>query len=52
MKKETALEKLQEIAMNRRDKEFAHMAADQVLLDYIGDVDITDAFEKIDKWYS
>lgn len=34
------------------DYEFQHMNADQLLLDYINDENVTEAFNKIKKWYS
>ncbi len=34
------------------DQEEAHIWADQVLLEYIGDEEITAYFNDIDKWYA
>lgn len=34
------------------DKEIEHALADQLLLDFIDDDEITDAFESVDKWYA
>ena len=34
------------------DQEIAHTEADDLLLTYIDDPEITDAFKKIKKWYS
>lgn len=34
------------------DCESNHIDADNLLLEYINDKDITDAFEQIKKWYS
>lgn len=34
------------------DVESAHIIADNLLLKYINDNDITQGFEKIEKWYS
>lgn len=42
------LKKLQE----EEDTEVAHGAADQALLDYINDPEITAAYDAIDKWFA
>ena len=42
------LKKLQECI----DKERAHSDADKFLLEYVGDEKVTEAFEKIEKWYA
>lgn len=34
------------------DREQNHMKADTLLLSYIDDPEITEAFEEMDKWYS
>lgn len=34
------------------DKEIDHMNADDLLLKYIDDDNVTDVFEAIDKWYA
>lgn len=34
------------------DLEEVHIQADNLLLEYINDPEVTEAFEKIDKWYS
>lgn len=34
------------------DPEADHVKADRLLLEYIGDEEITAAFEKIEKWYA
>jgi hypothetical protein len=36
----------------RGDPEVAHSEADDALLEYINDVDITEAFGAIEKWYA
>jgi hypothetical protein len=41
-----------EILQKDSDLERAHIMADQLLLLYIADSEITDAFEKIEKWYA
>ena len=37
---------------NNSDKEAAHQYADIALLEFINDKKITEAFNKIDKWYA
>ena len=49
VRKEEIIKKLQEL---RGDEEEQHIKADQLLLEYINDVDISRAFEEIKKWYS
>lgn len=34
------------------DPECVHGIADDLLLDFIGDDEVTEAFEAIDKWYA
>lgn len=34
------------------DYEAAHANADQYLIDYIGDVEIANAYAKVGKWYA
>lgn len=34
------------------DMEYAHTEADAALLNYIGDTEVTEAFDAIDKWYA
>jgi hypothetical protein len=34
------------------DKEASHMQADQLLLEFIDNEDVSKAFENIDKWYA
>lgn len=46
------LEQLKSIHAQSRDPEGDHVNADQLLLDYINDPEITQAFELIDKWYA
>lgn len=52
MTKEELLEALKEIYKNEGDKEMAHVRADNSLLEYINDEDITNAYEEIEKWYA
>jgi hypothetical protein len=49
-RRELLLKRLHEAA--RSDPEEGHIAADEALLDYIGDPEITQAFESIGKWYA
>ncbi len=57
------LEKLEKLNINSQiyevkpfmiegDPERWHEEADKLLLEYIGDSEITDLFEKIEKWYA
>jgi hypothetical protein len=34
------------------DPEHAHAEADALLLSYIGDADVTEAFDAVEKWYA
>jgi hypothetical protein len=56
MTKKELTEKLGEIAKRQADNgvfdQDDHLDADGLLLDFINDKDITDAFEDIEKWYS
>ncbi len=45
------VEKQREIAKSG-DHEIAHCNADQALLNYIGDKEVSEAFNEIDKWYA
>ena len=49
--KEELLEKLRELS-NRGDTEDSHSEADFLLLDYINDEEIREAFVKIERWYA
>ena len=42
--------KLQELSIG--DAEVVHSEADDLLLKYIGEEDITEAFNKIKRWYA
>jgi len=37
---------------NCYDAEKGHLKADQLLLEYINDPEVTEVFEGLDKWYS
>ena len=43
---------LQHLAEHSGDPEADHSAADALLLAYIGDPAVTEAFESIEKWYA
>lgn len=51
MDKITLLEKLKEL-QDDKDAEQSHMNADDLLIEYINDSEITKEYEKIGKWYS
>jgi hypothetical protein len=51
MTKEELIEKLKAEAANR-DKEVAHINADELLLEYINDSEIKEAYDAISKWYA
>jgi hypothetical protein len=51
-KKEELIKKLNELAEDNRDIEDNHIKADILLLDYINDKDISDAYNKIEMWYA
>jgi len=51
MNKENLLKILHELG-EWTDREKAHIRADDWLLQYIGDEDIAEAFDNIEKWYS
>lgn len=51
MSKEELIVALKECAENS-DTEIAHEVADKLLIIYINDQDIKEAFESIKKWYS
>ncbi len=57
MTREELLAKLREMREGQgpgqyRDVEADHFVADGLLLEYIGDEEVTDAFDSIEKWYS
>ena len=51
MTKEKLIEELKQ-QLNNGDQEDAHIAADNLLLQYINDKEIEDAYNMIDKWYA
>ncbi len=48
MTKDELLEQLKDL----EGGEFDHMVADQLLIDYINDPKITEAYEAIERWYA
>lgn len=48
--KEKLLQELKEL--ENADSEFAHGEADRLLVRYIGDPDIKEAYEKVPRWYA
>ena len=51
MTKDELLAKMHELQTND-DTEIAHSEADDALLEYINDIDITAAYACVDKWYA
>ena len=51
MKKEELVDALHELSTDD-DTEDAHIKADELLLKYINDDEINEAFHSIDKWYA
>ena len=51
MSKEELLQVLKDCAASY-DQEGAHIEADEALIRYINDPEITEAFNAIDKWYA
>lgn len=51
MNKEELIKKLKEL-QNSGDTEIAHVKADDLLIEYINDSDIADAYNALDKWYA
>lgn len=52
MTKQELIEKLRNIQKNNFDLESNHGDADDLLLEYIDDKEVTKAFNDIDKWYA
>ncbi len=53
MTKKELISKLLEIAeRNGSDYEVVHSEADDALLEYINDTEVTKTFEELGKWYS
>lgn len=52
MTRDELLAGLKTISDEIHDPEVAHIAADKLLLKFIDDKEITEAYKKIDKWYA
>ena len=52
MSVEELVESLRDITYEKYDQETGHRRADELLLQYIGDDRVTDAFDAVGKWYS
>jgi predicted transposase YdaD len=52
MTKKELIEKLREIQKDTDDIEKNHKEADDLLLEYIGDMEVSVAFSDVDKWYA
>jgi hypothetical protein len=52
MTKEDLISELDNIAVNGDDTEIDHFNADELLLQYINDEDVSAAYGYIPKWYS
>jgi hypothetical protein len=50
MDKSDLIEKLRELE-NNADPEIAHNEADRLLVEFIDDEEVEEAFDKIKKWY-
>jgi hypothetical protein len=51
MTKEELVDRLRELE-HHLDPESAHSTADNLLLEFINDKDVAEAYENIDKWYA
>lgn len=51
MTREKLLEKLNELR-DDHDTESAHLEADELLLAYIADADVSSAFKRLRRWYA
>lgn len=52
MTKHELLDELNRCKNNDGDPEVAHCEADEALLKFIGDAEVTALFESIEKWYA
>jgi hypothetical protein len=52
MRRDEMLAQFRAWAAGPTDEEIAHGRADEMLLEYIGDPEITEAFNNIPKWYA
>ncbi len=51
MTKDELIVALYRIAVANEDREQGHIYADKLLLEYIDDAEVTEAYRAIDKWY-
>ncbi len=52
MNKKELIKKLKELKTNETDIEKCHWDAEQLLLKYINNKEVTDAFDDLEKWYA
>ncbi len=52
MTKEELIQRLKELQRDNGDPEGEHLVADDLLLEFIDDADITGEYVKIKKWYA
>ena len=52
MSKTELIDKLNELGEKDRDIEANHLAADDLLLEFINDAEVSEAFASIEKWYA
>lgn len=52
MTKQELIEKLQYCKSIDADEDLAHTTADEALLEYINDPEVTELFNSIHKWYA
>lgn len=52
MTKQELIEKLKLLSIDQEDPSEEHEKADELLLEYIGDKQVRDAFEAIERWYA
>lgn len=52
MTKEQLIQRLKDLAYDQLDEEMEHIDADNALLEFINDPEITKAYEAINKWYA
>ena len=51
MTKDELIKQLKDLLANK-DQEMAHVEADDLLLKFINDKEISEAYESIEKWYA
>lgn len=52
MTKAELIEQLKLLSIDQQDPSEDHELADKLLLDYINDSGVTEAFESIERWYA